>query len=225
VDVRIAKGVRKDEAILKELQQLIKDSKKIRFEGNGYGEEWLKEANRRGLSNLTTSIEAIEVYKRKEVVELFDTMGVLNPRELHSRYEIELEKLVMKLQIEGRVLGDLITNHVIPTAFNYQNKLIENVRGLKEILGKEGDKISSAQLNLIKKIALHVDTLNELVTKMTDGRRQANKLTNARDRAEAYTKNVKVFFHDISYHANKLEILIDDEIWPLPKLREILFTR
>lgn len=225
VDASILKGVKKDEAILKELQVLIKQSKKIRFEGNGYGEEWLKEASRRGLSNLTTSVEAFEVYKSKDVIHLFDEMEVLSPRELNSRYEIELEKLVMKLQIEGRVLGDLIKNHVIPTAFNYQNKLIENVQGLKNIFEKEGDKLSRSQMDLIKKIALHVDTLNELVEKMTDERRKANKLEDLKKRAEAYTKNVKVFFDDIRYHANKLEILIDDEIWPLPKLREILFTR
>lgn len=225
VDARIVKGVKKDEAILKELQKLITESKKIRFEGNGYGEEWLKEANKRGLSNLTSSLEAIEVYKQKRVIKLFDDMDVLTPRELNSRYEIELEKLVMKLQIEGRVLGDLIKNHVIPTAYNYQNKLIENVQGLKSIFGEEGDKISRSQMELIKKIAIHVDTLDGLVEKMTDGRRKANKLKDPKDKAEAYTKNVKVYFDDIRYHANKLETLIDDEIWPLPKLREMLFTR
>lgn len=225
VDARIAKGVKKDEAILKELQKLITESKKIRFEGNGYGEEWLKEASERGLSNLTTSLDAIEVYKQEKVIKLFDDMDVLTPRELNSRYEIELEKLVMKLQIEGRVLGDLIKNHVAPTAYNYQNKLIENVQGLKSIFGKDGDKISRSQMELIKKIALHVDTLDELVEKMTDGRRKANKLEDVKEKAEAYTKNVKVYFDDIRYHADKLETLIDDEIWPLPKLREMLFTR
>ena len=225
VDARIKKGVKKDEAILKELQKLITESKKIRFEGNGYGEEWLKEANKRGLSNLTTSLEAIEVYKQKRVIKLFDDMDVLTPRELNSRYEIELEKLVMKLQIEGRVLGDLIKNHVIPTAYNYQNKLIENVQGLKSIFGKEGDTISRSQMELIKKISMHAGTLDGLVEKMTDGRRKANKLEDPKKKAEAYTKNVKVYFDDIRYHANKLETLIDDEIWPLPKLREMLFTR
>ena len=225
VDKRITKGLKKDEAILIELQKLIKESKKIRFEGNGYGEAWIKEAKKRGLSNLTTSLEAIEVYKQKKVIQLFDDMNVLTPRELDSRYEIELEKLVMKLQIEGRVLGDLVKNHIIPTAFNYQNKLIENVVGLKNIFGRQGDKVSHSQKELIKKIAMHVNTLEELIEKMVDGRRKANKIKEIKKRATAYTKNVKVYFDDIHYHANKLETMIDDEIWPLPKLREILFMR
>ena len=225
VDERISKGLKKDEAILIELQKLIKESKAIRFEGNGYGEEWVKEAKKRGLSNLKTSLEAIEVYQQKKVIALFDEMKVLTPRELGSRYEIELEKLVMKLQIEGRVLGDLVRNHIIPTAYNYQNKLIENVVGLKNIFGKDSDDISKSQKELIKKIAVHVDTLNGLVEKMTDGRRKANKIENTQKKAKAYNDNVKVYFEEINYHASKLEILVDDEIWPLPKHREMLFTR
>jgi glutamine synthetase len=225
VDARIAKGLKKDEAILIELQKVIKESKKIRFEGNGYGDEWVKEAKKRGLSNLTTSLDAIEVYKQKKVIQLFDEMNVLTPRELNSRYEIELEKLVMKLQIESRVLGDLVRNHVIPTAFNYQSKLIENVVGLKTIFGKQADKISRSQKELIKKIAMHVDVLESLIEKMVDGRRKANKIDNLKKRATAYNNNVKVYFDDILYHTNKLETMIDDELWPLPKLREMLFTR
>jgi glutamine synthetase len=136
-----------------------------------------------------------------------------------------MEKMVMKLQIEGRVLGDLIKNHVIPAAYSYQNKLIENVQGLKSIFGREGDKIGRSQKELIKKISTHVEKLDVLVEKMIDGRRKANKIDDIKKRAEAYIKNVKVYFDDISYHSNKLEIMIDDEIWPLPKLREMLFTR
>ena len=225
VDARIDSGLSKDEALLQELRKLIIESKAIRFEGNGYGEEWTKEAKKRGLSNLKDSFQAIEVYQRPEVIEMFDRNKVLTPRELESRYEIELEKLIMKLQIEGRVLGDLVKNHVIPTAYNYQNKLIENVSGLIAIFGKESDKISKSQKELIKKIANHVDTLDELVEKMTDGRRKANKLTNSEKKAKAYVENVKVYFDDIKYHTDKLEMMIDDEIWPLPKLREMLFTR
>ena len=225
VDARIASGLSKDGSILQELKKLIKESKDIRFEGNGYGDEWTKEAKRRGLSNLKDSLQALEVYERKEVIELFEKSKVLSPRELESRYEIELEKLIMKLQIEGRVMGDMVKNHIIPTAYNYQNKLIENVSGLIKIFGKEADTIGKSQKTLIKKIAVHVDKLNELVEKMIDGRRKANKIENSKKRARAYMDNVKSCFDEIRYHADKLEMMIDDEIWPLPKLREMLFTR
>ncbi len=225
VDKKIDSGLTKDEAILQELRKLIIESKDIRFEGNGYGEEWHKEAKRRGLSNLRTSLDALEVYERKEVIDLFDRNKVLTPRELESRYEIEIEKLIMKLQIEGRVLGDMINNHVIPTAYNYQNKLIRNVTGMIQIFGKEADNIGKGQKELIKKITLHVDKLNELVEKMTEGRRKANKIENSKKKARAYIDDVKSCFDDIRYHADKLEMLIDDEIWPLPKFREMLFTR
>ena len=225
VDARIESGLSKDESILQELRQLIEESKDIRFEGNGYGDEWTKEAKKRGLSNLSDSLQALEVYERKEVIELFDKSKVLTPRELESRYEIELEKLIMKLQIEGRVMGDMVKNHIIPTAYNYQNKLIENVRGLIQIFGEEADTIGKSQKTLIKKIAVHVDTLNDLVEKMIDGRRKANKIKNSKKRARAYVDNVKSCFDEIRYHSDKLEMLIDDEIWPLPKFREMLFTR
>ena len=225
VDARIDSGLSKDEAILQELRKLIIESKAIRFEGNGYGDEWTKEAKKRGLSNLKDSLQSIEVYERPEVIAMYDRNKVLTPRELESRYEIELEKLIMKLQIEGRVLGDLVKNHVIPTAYNYQNKLIENVSGLMSIFGKEADKIGKSQKDLIKKIANHVDTLDELVEKMIDGRRKANKIEDSKKKAKAYVDNVKVYFDDIKYHTDKLEMMIDDEIWPLPKLREMLFTR
>lgn len=225
VDAKIETGLSKDESILQELRKLIVASKDIRFEGNGYGEEWRKEAKRRGLSNLSNTLEAIEVYERKEVIELFERNKVLSKRELDSRYEIELEKLIMKLQIEGRVMGDMVKNHIIPTAYNYQNKLIENVTGLIKIFGEESNDIGKSQKELIIKIANHVDKLNELVDSMVDGRRKANKLENMKQRAQAYQNNVKSCFDDIRYHADKLEMMIDDEIWPLPKLREMLFTR
>jgi glutamine synthetase len=225
VDAKIEGGLSKDEAILQELRVLIVESKNIRFEGNGYGEEWAIEAKRRGLSNLKDSLEAIEVYERKDVIEMFDRNKVLTPRELESRYEIELEKLIMKLQIEGRVMGDMVKNHVIPTAYNYQNKLIENVSGMISIFGKEADQISHSQKELIKKISMHVDTLDALVEKMIDGRRKANKIENSKEKARAYVDNVKSCFAEIRYHADKLEMMIDDEIWPLPKFREMLFTR
>lgn len=225
VDARIDSGLRKDGAILQELRKLIEESKDIRFEGNGYGDEWTKEAEKRGLSNLNDSLQALEVYERKEVIELFKKSKVLTPRELESRYEIELEKLIMKLQIEGRVMGDMVKNHIIPTAYNYQNKLIENVSGLITIFGKEADSIGNSQKVLIKKIAVHVDKLNELVEKMIDGRRKANKIEDSKKRARAYMDNVRSRFDEIRYHADKLEMMIDDEIWPLPKFREMLFTR
>jgi glutamine synthetase len=225
VDAKIEAGFSKDESILQELRKLIVASKDIRFEGNGYGDEWTKEAKSRGLSNLRTTVEAISVYERKEVADLFERNNVLTKRELDSRYEIELEKLIMKLQIEGRVMGDMVKNHVIPTAYNYQNKLIKNVTGLIQIFGDKANDIGKSQKDLIIKISNHADTLNTLVEKMVDGRRKANKLENVKKKAEAYEKDVKSCFDEIRYHADKLEMLIDDEIWPLPKFREMLFTR
>jgi glutamine synthetase len=216
----------KDEAILKELQKLIKESKAIRFEGNGYGEDWVKEAARRGLSNLKTTPQAIEVLERKEIRKLFADLEILSEREMHARVETELEKYTMRIQIEARVAGDLAQNHIIPTAFAYQNRLIENVRGLREILpAKEAEKASATQIKLIKDISLHVDQIKNNVDEMIEERKKANKITDMKQKANAYCDNVNPFLPKIKYHSDKLELLIDDELWPMPKLRELLFTR
>ncbi len=226
IDKRIEKGEKKDEAILKELQKLITASKKIRFEGNGYGEEWAKEAEKRGLSNLKDTPRALDVYHRKEVKDLFNKLGILSPVELEARHEIELENYILKIQIEARIMGDLAKNHILPVAIAYQNDLIKNAQGLIAILGdKEGKEAARTQINFIKSISKHVNALNDKVNLMIAERKKANVLDSARDKAYAYCDNVKSMFDDIRYHADKLEIMVDDNTWPLPKLRELLFTK
>ncbi len=226
VDARIAKGDGKDEAILKELQKLIKESKKIRFEGNGYGEEWVKEAAKRGLSNLKDTPRALQVWSDKKFVKLFDEMGVLTPRELEARQEIEYENYVYKIQIEARVIGEMVQNYIIPAAVNYQNKLMENVRGLMEVLGaKEGKAAAQTQIDLITRISGYVNKMSSLSEQMRQSRKVANQIEDMEERAIAYCDKVKVFFDEIRYNADKLELLVDDEEWRLPKFREMLFTR
>ena len=226
IDKRIEKGEKKDEAILKELQKLITASKKIRFEGNGYGEEWAIEAEKRGLSNLKDTPRALDVYHRKEVKDLFNKLGILSPVELEARHEIELENYILKIQIEARIMGDLAKNHILPVAIAYQNDLIKNAQGLIAILGdKEGKEAARTQINFIKSISKHVNALNDKVNLMIAERKKANVLDNARDKAYAYCDNVKAMFDEIRYHADKLEIMVDDNTWPLPKLRELLFTK
>lgn len=226
VDKRIAKGVKKDEAILKELQKLITDSKKIRFEGDGYGEAWVKEAKKRGLSNHKDTPSALAAMVTKSNIALFEEMGVLTHRELHARYEVELENYIMKVQIEARVLGDITQNHIIPTAIRYQNEVVDNVLGLKEALGAAaGKKASKAQTEILLELSHHIEGIRSNELAMLEARKKANKLDDTVKKAAAYCKNVKPYFDKIKYHSDKLELLIDDEMWPLPKLREMLFTR
>lgn len=226
VDALIDKGVKKDEAVLRVIRDLIVESKAIRFEGNGYGEEWRKEAAKRGLSNIADTPRALDVWSRKETKELFAAMGVLSPVELEARHEIELHSYVLKLQIEGRVCGDLAQNHIVPTAIAYQNRLLENVRGLREVLGGEkGKKASATQVKLIEEISEHISMIVGLVEEMTEARKKANALEDTREKAIAYCDKVKPFFDRIRYHSDKLELMVDDELWPLPKMRELMFTR
>ena len=225
VDSRIKKGDSKDEAILKELQKLIKESKKVRFEGNGYGDEWIKEAEKRGLENLKDTPRALKIWERKKNIELFEKMGVLSEREVLARQEIEFESYVMKVQIEARMINDLAQNHIIPAVIQYQNRLIQNVQGLNSVLGKDAGEASKVQLELIKDISKHLGKLKELCDKMLAERKKANKIEGIQDKAEVYCDKVKVYFDDIRYHADKLEMLVDDDLWPFPKLREMLFTK
>lgn len=226
VDALIEKGEKKDEAILRELQVLIKASKKIRFEGNGYGDEWVKEAEKRGLSNVKDTPRALDVWDKKETKELFDRLGILTPVELEARHEIELENYILKIQIEARVMGDMAKNHIMPASLQYQNVLIKNVQGIIDILGEEeGREAARTQINFVKSISKHVNAMNDKVNLMIDERKKANLIKDARERAIAYCDNIKSRFDEIRYHANKLEIMVEDEIWPLPKLRELLFTK
>jgi len=224
VDKRIKTGDSKDEAILKELQKLITESKNIRFEGNGYGEEWLKEAKKRGLSNMMDAPSALKVWERKEVIDLFEEMNVFTKRELLARQEIEFEKYVLRIQIEARLIGDLTQNHVIPAVINYQNRLIENVKGLTDVLGKEATAGIGAQKSLLSDLSVHMNKMQEVSRAMLENRKKANKIEDIQKKAAAYRDTVKVHFDEIAYHTDKLEVLVDDEIWPFPKIREMLFT-
>ena len=226
VDALIKKGTKKDEAILRVIRELIVESKSIRFEGNGYGDEWKKEAAKRGLSNFQDTPRALDVWGRPETKKLFADMGVLSAVELEARHEIELHSYVLKIQIESRVCGDLAVNHIIPAAINYQNRLLENVRGLREVLGLEkAKKAAAVQVELIEEISEHLGQLKSLTDGMTEARKKANVIEDHRAKAIAYCDKVRPFLDQIRYHSDKLEITVDDELWPLPKMRELLFTR
>ncbi|WP_034923361.1 glutamine synthetase III [Gillisia sp. CAL575] len=226
VDVLIKdKGMKKDDAIFNILRDYIKKSKKIRFEGDGYADAWQDEAKKRGLSNNKTTPQALKAKVSKQTIDLYKEMKVMNKREVEARHEIELEDYSMRIQIEGRILGDIARNHVIPTSIRYQNVLIENVRGLKEIFEEDYKKHSKEQVGIIEAISGHIEHINADVNKMTDARKKANVIEDAEKRAFAYCDNVKPFFEEIRYHCDKLELLVDDEIWPLTKYRELLFTR
>ena len=219
------KKMKKDDAIFNVLREYIQDSKKIRFEGDGYGEAWQVEAAKRGLSNNKTTPQALRAQISKKTIALFEEMKVMNKREVEARHEIELEEYSMRIQIEGRILGDIARNHIIPTAIKYQNILIKNVKGLKDIFAEDFTKHSKEQLEIIKEISMHIERINSEVTSMIDARKKANKIENVQDRADDYCDNVKPFFDTIRYHCDKLELVVDDEIWPLTKYRELLFTR
>ncbi|WP_407556225.1 glutamine synthetase III [Winogradskyella sp. 4-2091] len=219
------KDMKKDDAIFNVLREYIKTSKAILFEGNGYSEAWEKEAKKRGLSNNKTTPEALKIKKAKSTIELFENLGVLNKVESEARYEIEIEEYILHVQIESRVSGDLARNHVVPTAVKYQNILIKNVMGLKSIYGDHYKDFAKEQLSLIEQISKHIEAINSLVTKMIDARKIINKLEDLDKKADGYCNKIKPLYEDIRYHCDKLEIMIDDELWPLTKYRELLFTK
>ena len=217
----IDKGAEKRLAIVNVLRKYIKESKAIRFEGDGYSEDWVKEAAKRGLNNIKNMPRAIEAYLSKESVALFERHGVLSHKELEARNEIRLETYIKKVQIEARVIGDLAMNHIIPTAIAYQNKLIQNANGLKG-LGVD----NKAVVQTIKEISAHIDTIKNGVRQMIDERKRINKITDTHKRAFAYCDDVKEkYFDEIRDAVDKLELLVDDEDWPLVKYREMLFLR
>ena len=226
VDALIAeKGLKKDEAIFNVLREYIKQSKKILFEGDGYSDAWEQEAAKRGLSNFKTTPLALKAKVSQKALDLFKEMHVMNHIEVEARYEIELEEYTKKIQIEGRVLGDIAKNHVIPTAIQYQNTLILNVQGLKDIFGDEFHKIGKEQIVLIREISEHIEGINTKVLAMTEARKEANILTDAQQMAEVYCDSVKPYFEEIREHCDKLELLVDNESWTLVKYRELLFTK
>lgn len=218
------KNLKKDEAIFNVLREYIKASKKIRFEGDGYGIAWEKEAKKRGLSNNKTTPAALKIKVAKSVVSLFKEMEVMSEVEINARYEIELEAYTKKIQIESRVLADIARNHVVPTAIIYQNTLLENTKNLKEIFGEEYKNIAKEQIELIMTISKHITEINALVSQMTEARKIANTKVIEKSAAD-YDSKVKPFLKQIRYHCDKLETMVDDNLWPLTKYRELLFTR
>ena len=226
VDELIEKDVKKDEAIFQVLKKYIIASKKIRFEGNGYGQEWIEEAAKRGLNNIADVPEALKAFITEHTKDIFEKSKVLTDRELEARYDIRLEIYTKKIQIEARVLGDLIRNHILPTLLKYQNTLIENVRGLKELFPKDQFEImAKSQLKTIADISERSAVVKDAVEEMIDERKKANKIECIREKASSYSKNVVPYFEKIRYHVDKLELIVDDDIWPFPKYREMLFTR
>lgn len=223
VDALINKGEKKDVAILTVIKKYIKESKSIRFEGNGYSAEWEKEAEKRGLANVKTTPKALDAYVSKKTTELFSRNGIFNDIEIHARHEIMLENYMKKLQIESRIIGELVTTFVIPSAVSYQNSLIENVKGLKEI-GLPKASFDS-QMDIIKKISEHMSIVKKSVDEMTEERKKANTIADARKLAIAYDEKVKPYFETIRYNVDKLELIVGDEYWALPKFRELLFLK
>ena len=221
VDARINKGQDKRIAIVEVLRKYVKASKDIRFEGDNYSEEWLKEAEKRGLSNIKDTPHALDAFLSDKSVRLFESNGVLSRRELEARNETLLEAYLMKVQIEARVIGDLMLNHILPTAIAYQNKLVNNANGLASL-----EKDNSSILYVIDKISEHMDAAKQGVLDMIEERKRINKIEDTRERAIEYCANVKEkYFDKIRYHGDKLELFIDDEDWPLVKYREMLFIR
>ncbi|PID93116.1 MAG: glutamine synthetase type III [Bacteroidetes bacterium] len=224
VDGLIEKGVKKDEAIFQILRAYILASKAIRFEGDNYSDEWVKEAGKRGLTNITDVPEALGAYLSESSKRLFFDLGIFTEAELEGRVEVMYEQYMKKIQIEARVLGDLSINHIVPTAVKYQNRLMENVLGLKDIYGEDFKHLAGNRIQLVKEISDHVTAIKDGVNEMVGARKVANKLNDEKEKARQYSKTIAPFLDKIRYHIDKLELIVDDEIWPLPKYRELLFS-
>lgn len=223
VDKLIKKGEKKDVALLTILKKYIKESKDIRFEGNGYSDEWAAEAAKRGLANVKTTPKALDAYVTEKSVDLFTKLNIFSARELHARHEILLESYFKKLQIEARVMGEVTNSMIIPAAISYQNTLIENAKGLKE-LGLSGDALATP-LAIINKLSEHLNVVKTSIDAMLEQRKKVNAIEESREKAIAYDEKVKSYFDTIRYHCDKLEQIVDDSVWPLPKFRELLFSK
>lgn len=221
VDALIDNGTEKRMAIVKVLREYIKASKDVRFEGDGYSEEWVQEAEKRGLANVKDTPRALGAYLSDKSVALFEKFGVLSKAELEARNEIKLENYIMKVQIESRTMGDLALNHIVPTAINYQNKLITNAKGLAD-LGIDNSKVRES----IELVSKYLNNLSTDVLEMIDERKRVNQIEDPNERAIAYCDDIKgKYFDKIRYAVDKLELVVDDEDWPLPKYREMLFLK
>ena len=225
VNRHVNKGVKKDEDIFQVIREFIIKSKKIRFEGNSYGEEWIKEAAKRKLTNISNVIEAYDAYLAPEAIKLFTQNKIFTEKELQARTEVRYENYQKRIQIESRVLGNIAINQIVPTAIAYQTTLIENVKGLKDVFGAEFKIIAAGRLELIRQISQHTTAIKAKVNEMTEARKEVNSVESLRDRAYEYSVKITPFLEDIRYHIDRLERIVDNEMWPLPKYTEMLFTR
>lgn len=223
VDGLIDGGEKKEVALMQVIQKYIVESKSVLFEGDGYSDEWEKEAEKRGLPNVKTTPLALDAFVTDKSKHLFEKHNIYSHSELEARHEILLENYVKKVQIEARILGDLASTYILPAAIKYQNVLIDNIRGLKELGFEEGTFENQKRIAL--KISEHINHVSSRVESMIDARKKANALDGAREKAIAYCDTVKSYFDEIRYHVDKLELLVDDEYWELPKYREMLFLR
>jgi glutamine synthetase len=225
-DLIIKKGRNKDEAIFQVLKKYILESGNVLFEGDNYSKEWQKEATRRGLCNIESVPESIRCYLSPGSKDVLLGLGIFTEKELESRVEVEYEKFTKKVQIEARVLGDIAINHIVPTAIRYMTSLLENVKGLKEVFDDtEFERLASARKEMIVTISDNITSIKKLVNLMIEERKKANVISDPYRKALAYEKKVKPYLEEVRYHIDKLELIVDDEIWPLPKYRELLFTR
>ena len=226
IDTLVNEGMEQEEALYKVLKETIIASRNIRFEGDGYSEEWREEAARRGLTNICHVPEALMKFNSPQSRNVLIGEKIFNENELNCRIEVELEKYTKKVQIESRIIGDLAINHIVPTAVTYQNRLLENLRGLRETFTPEEYEILGAdRKKLVKEIQLHILAIKRLVNEMTEARKVANHLGSQVEKAFSYEENVSPYLAKIREHIDELEMEIDDEIWPLPKYRELLFTK
>lgn len=226
VDDLIEKGEPKISAILEVIRKYIKISKPIRFDGNGYSEEWKEEAQKRGLDCETSVPLIFDNYLKPETISMFESVGVMNEKELEARNEVKWETYTKKIQIEARVLGDLAMNHIVPVATKYQSELIDNVYKMKDLFPQEkANKLSAKNLELIEEIAEHTIYIKEHVDAMIEARKVANKIENEREKAIAYHDKISPMLEEIRYHIDKLELIVDNQMWTLPKYRELLFIR
>ena len=223
VDALMETGVEKSKAIMDIIRKFTLESKDIMFEGNGYSKEWEEESRRRGLRAVLNVPDAYDVYHEKETIDLFAETKVLNRNEVEARYEVLNETYVKKLQIEARVIGDICLNHVLPAAVKYQNILIENVKGVKEIFGDEYKELCQSEFSTLKKISSYINAITRDVEELVEARKKANRIADIAQRAKVYSREVKSWMDKVRNSADNLEMLVDDEMWPLPKYRELLF--
>jgi glutamine synthetase len=216
------KEIKKEVVIVEILREYIKNSKAIRFEGNGYSEEWKQEAAKRGLSNIPTTPRALDAYLSEKTQKLFTDNHIYNHTEIEARHEIMLHNYMLKVQIESRSMETIVLNQIIPSVLTYQQRLIDNAKGLKDLgLHQDAESI----IDMIKSIANHLKVIKESTNAMVEARKEANAIEDAHHKAIAYCDKVKPYFETIRYHVDKLEIVVDDELWALPKYRELLFLK